>query len=141
MRWMVDLNILLDVFQQREPFYRASARALSRVFQGEAEACLASHLVTTLHYLLRKQSDLVRANDVLDWVLGNFEIVPQDGSTFLQARSLTFSDFEDAALASAAVQAGCDLIVTRNVRDFSGSPVPALTPEELLVFLTLKKCD
>ncbi len=25
MKWMVDLNVVLDVLQQREPFYSASA--------------------------------------------------------------------------------------------------------------------
>ena len=55
--------------------------------------------------------------------------------TFVRARSLSFTDFEDAALASAAEAAGCTQIVTRNVADFARSPVPALTPEELLAML------
>lgn len=63
------------------------------------------------------------------------EIVPEGKPKFLQARSLTFSDFEDAVVASAAQLAGCERIVTRNVADFAGSPVPAVTPEELLADL------
>ena len=43
------------------------------------------------------------------------------------------TDFEDAALASAAEAAGCELIITRNVADFGSSPVPAVTPEEFLL--------
>ncbi|MCP3959966.1 MAG: hypothetical protein GY719_19140 [bacterium] len=55
--------------------------------------------------------------------------------TFVRARSLSFTDFEDAALASAAEAAGCTQIVSRNVADFAGSPISALTPEELLAVL------
>ena len=42
------------------------------------------------------------------------------------------SDFEDAMVAAAAVSAGCDVIVTRNAGHFTGSPVPAVSPEEFV---------
>ena len=47
MKWMFDLNVLLDVIQQREPFYSASARALSQILRGEVTGCLAGHALTT----------------------------------------------------------------------------------------------
>jgi hypothetical protein len=31
---MLDLNVLLDVAQRREPFYAASAKVLSQVVEG-----------------------------------------------------------------------------------------------------------
>jgi hypothetical protein len=34
-----------------------------------------------------------------------------------------------------AVQARLDAIVTRNPKDFAGSPIPVLTPTELLALL------
>ncbi len=132
MKWMLDLNVVLDVLQQREPFYRASAEILSKVIQGEASGCLPAHAVTTIHYIVRRYVDRKSAGDAIDWLLRNLEVVPQDRAVFVRARGLAFSDFEDAALASAAQLAGCDHIVTRNVADFANSPVPALTPEELL---------
>ncbi|HVT15131.1 MAG TPA: hypothetical protein VHQ90_02980, partial [Thermoanaerobaculia bacterium] len=49
---MVDLNVLLDVVQRREPFYAASAAVLSRVIEGPDLACLPSHALTTLHYIV-----------------------------------------------------------------------------------------
>jgi len=41
-------------------------------------------------------------------------------------------DFEDALQAAAALACGAQLIVTRNERDFKGSPVAALNPEAFL---------
>ncbi len=135
MKWMVDLNVVLDVLQQREPFYGASARILSRIVKGEASGCLPAHAVTTIHYIARRHTGLEAANDAIDWLLANMEVEPQGKGTFVRARSLSFKDFEDAAVASAAEAAGCSQIVTRNVADFAESPVPALTPEELLAML------
>ncbi len=135
MKWMVDLNVVLDVLQQRQPFYQASARVLSKIVKGEASGCLPAHAVTTIHYIVRRHVDLKAADDAIDWLLANLEVEPQGRGTFVRARSLSFKDFEDAALASAAEAAGCSQIVTRNVADFASSPVPALTPEELLTML------
>jgi len=50
----------------------------------------------------------------------------------MRAQTLGWSDFEDAVVAAAAESSGCEVIVTRNVRDFRDSPVPAVTPEEYL---------
>jgi predicted nucleic acid-binding protein len=133
MKVMVDLNVLLDVAQRREPFYAASAAVLSRAVEGLDLACVPSHVLTTLHYIVAKYAGRDQADTVVDWVLAHLEIVPQDRPQFVRARSLRFEDFEDGALASAAEAAGCQWIVTRNVADFALSPVAAVTPEELLL--------
>ena len=130
MKVMLDLNVLLDVAQRREPFYAASAAVLSQAVEGSTVACLPGHALTTLHYIVAKNAGQEPAGVLVDWVLAHLEIVPQDRVQFIRARSLRFNDFEDAALASAAEAAGCDLIVTRNVADFISSPVPSVTPEE-----------
>jgi len=130
---MLDLNVLLDVVQKREPFYAASAMVLSQAVEEPGTSCLPGHALTTLHYIVAKYSGREPANTLVDWVLANLEIVPQDRAQFVRARNLRFDDFEDAALASAAEAAGCKLILTRNVVDFGASPVPAVTPEEFLL--------
>jgi hypothetical protein len=50
-------------------------------------------------------------------------------------------DFEDSVVAAVAAAAGCDYIVTRNVRDFTGSPVLAVTPAEFLKVLPASPAD
>ncbi|HEV2851763.1 MAG TPA: PIN domain-containing protein [Thermoanaerobaculia bacterium] len=130
---MLDLNVLLDVVQRRESFYFASATVLSKVVETEEIGCLPGHALTTLHYIVRKSAGKERADELIDWLLTHFEVVPQDKLQFTRARTLAMPDFEDAALATAAEAAGCDLVLTRNVADFTESPVRAMTPEEFLV--------
>ena len=45
------------------------------------------------------------------------------------------SDFEDNLHIAFAVEARLEAIVTRNPKDFAGSPIPILTPGELLALL------
>lgn len=48
MKVMLDINVLLDVAQGREPFYGASVGVLSMLLRGEAMACIPGHAVTSL---------------------------------------------------------------------------------------------
>ncbi|MCK2097680.1 PIN domain-containing protein [Thauera aromatica] len=49
---LVDLNVVLDVFQAREPYYAASAAVLDRVVCKQVEACVSAHAVTTIQFRL-----------------------------------------------------------------------------------------
>ena len=42
------------------------------------------------------------------------------------------SDFEDAVVDTIAARTGASYILTRNVKDYSNSNVPAITPREFL---------
>lgn len=130
---LVDLNVLLDVVQRREPYYRASAAVLEDIVNERVVGALSAHAVTTLHYIVGRYQLRAVADSVVDWVLRYFAIASVGREELLRARALTFGDFEDAVVAAAAESAGCLSIVTRNVKDFSASPVEALTPEEYLL--------
>jgi hypothetical protein len=51
---LFDLNIILDVLQERQDFYDFSARLLAYAETGTIQGWLAAHSVTTLYYLIAK---------------------------------------------------------------------------------------
>jgi predicted nucleic acid-binding protein len=132
---LVDLNVLLDVIQRREPHYPASAAVLDEVVREHVQAVLPAHVFTTLHYLVGRHQSITVAHEAVDWLLAHFDVVSVGREEFVRARALGWRDFEDGVVAAAAEFSGCAQIVTRNVRDFVGSSVPAVTPEEFLVML------
>ena len=135
MKVTVDLNVLLDVAQNRLPHYHASEEVVHRVRRGEFAAVLPGHALTTLHYILEKYSGTALANQTLDGLLADFAIHPVDKANFQRARQLPLSDFADAVVAVTAEVTRSDFIVTRNVADFVGSSVPAITPIDFLEHL------
>lgn len=135
MKVTVDLNGLLDVAQNRLPHYHASEEVVHRVRRGEFAAVLPGHALTTLHYILEKYSGTALASQTLDGLLADFAIHPVDKANFQRARQLPLSDFEDAVVAVTAEVTRSDFIVTRNVADFVGSSVPAITPIDFLEHL------
>jgi predicted nucleic acid-binding protein len=135
MKVMFDLNIVLDVVQRREPHYRLSAAALSRVVQGDAQGVFPCHGVSKVHYLVSHYADKARADELVDWLSNRFEIGTAGRQEFMRARGLLLADFEDAVACAIAEACGCDGILTRNLGDFTRSPVRSLSPEEFLIDL------
>jgi predicted nucleic acid-binding protein len=129
---LIDLNVLLDVIQNREPHVVASAEVLSRAVSGEFQAGVASHAVTTFFYVVRKGAGDVAGRQAVEWLLKNLAIVGSDQSDFQQALTLNMPDFEDAVLSCVAARTGCDFIVSRNEADFASSPVSCLNPATFL---------
>jgi predicted nucleic acid-binding protein len=106
MKVTVDLNVLLDVAQNRLPHYHASEEVLHRVRRGEFAAVLPGYALTTLHYILEKYSGTALANQTLDGLLADFAIHPVDKANFQRACQLPLSDFEDAVVAVTAEATG-----------------------------------
>jgi hypothetical protein len=134
---VVDINVLLDVFQTRQPHYDASARVLSMVCEGRLKGILLAHGVTTLFYLIAKNGTRSDAMGAVDRVLSFFEVRCLDRNGWRMARSLAMADFEDAVVASLALGAGAALIITRNVSDFVNAPIQAVSPANFLSGLSV----
>ena len=131
MKLMLDLNVILDVVQKRQPHYPASAEILNIALKSNV-GVVPSHAITTVHYLVSKHADKATANDLLDWLLQNFSIAATSKETFLLARQSNMPDFEDAVVSASAQEQNCHFIITRNRKDFLNSKIQALTPAEFL---------
>lgn len=129
---VVDINVMLDVFQKRQPHYDASAGVMNLVLGGTLKGVCPSHALTTLYYLARRHGTQAEAESAIDRVLQHFEIVSLDHIDWQKVRQLPFADFEDAAVSVTADKAGAAFIVTRNEADFAQSLVPAIAPSAFL---------
>ena len=127
MRLLLDINILLDVAFQR-PGEPASSQVIARCGR-EHEAWLAWHSVATLAYLIERQHSAAQARDFVRGLLVWADVAVTQRSDAQQALDWPMPDYEDALQAAAAVACGAQIVITRNVRDFKGSPVVAMTPE------------
>ncbi len=130
MRLLLDVNVLLDVVFQR-PGEPASTKLIGQCGVGH-EAWVAWHTLATMAYLIERQLSAAEARRLIEGLLEWAQVAPTTRADAVQAIALPMPDFEDALQAAAAMACGAQVIVTRNVRDFKGSPVPAMTPEAFL---------
>jgi predicted nucleic acid-binding protein len=132
---LVDTNVVLDAALARHPWVMDAARLVQEIESANVVAYIAGHTVTTVYYILRKQLGAQGAAFGVSTMLRLFEVVPVEKPDFYQASMLGIADYEDAVQAVCASKIGADFIVTRNEKDFEGSPVPAWTPSKVLALL------
>lgn len=132
MKLMLDANILLDVLQNRQPHVRASSLIWKICECGQATGYVSSLSFANLVYIMRKELDPASIEDVYRKLSLLFSWADLTQSDLSRAAALRWNDFEDALQAVMARRLGADYIITRNVSDYKNSPVPAITPEELL---------
>ena len=133
---LVDINVILDVLQKREPFYGASAGLLAALERGTADGYVAAHSITTLFYLLQKGKSSSEARATITSLLQIFKIVPVDQETIERALNLEFRDFEDAVQMVSALRNKVDFLITRNVKDYQPALLPVLQPVDFLETLS-----
>jgi predicted nucleic acid-binding protein len=130
-----DLNIILDVLQNREPFYEASAQLLAYAETGKIQGFIAPHSLTTLFYLVSKDQSAAKARATITNLLQFLSVAKIDQSTIEQAMSLAYRDFEDAVQMIAAVQCKADYFITRNPKDFQPPMLTVIQPIELIALI------
>jgi predicted nucleic acid-binding protein len=128
----IDTNILLDVLEKRVPHQVDSEQVLVRCDQLQEPVFIAWHGLATAFYIYSRKVGEAAAHLALGQLLGSVSVAYTGQREAMRAFQLPISDLEDAMQAAAADACGADCIVTRNTRDFTGSPVPVLTPQEFL---------
>ena len=134
-RVLVDLNVIIDVLQNRQPFYEDSAGLVDAVARQEVVGWLAAHSVTTLYYVISRARDREAAVQAVTSLLESFTIARVDDTVIRKALSLGWRDFEDAVQMAAADAEGVDYLITRNIKDFQSGAVPVIQPAAFLALL------
>jgi predicted nucleic acid-binding protein len=132
---LLDANVILDLLQRREPFFRDAADLLAAAESGRYRGLVAAHTVTTLFYLMAKHASPAAARVHVSELLRVVGVAGVDHAVLQQALALPYADLEDGAQMAAAEQAGADYVVTRDRSLYAAGPLPALTPAEMLALL------
>jgi len=135
MKLYFDTNIIIDILKYREPFFENSNKIFMLAAEEKIEGIVGTNAITDIYYLIRKQ--YADTETAVKYIFDILEIIkPVDTlvDDVFSAAELGFADFEDAVIAAVARREKADYIITRNTKDYSKSPVPAITPAE---FLTL----
>jgi predicted nucleic-acid-binding protein len=126
---LVDLNVILDVLLKRTEYQSSQIVLESSLYT----IFISGHIVTTFAYLLENAKvprEEIKRN--IDWLLNTFVVVATTDEVLGNALKSDIADFEDAVIEQAALSCEAESIITRNVKDFAESTIPAVTPEEFI---------
>ncbi len=128
----LDTNIVIDLLGEREPFYESAAKIVTLADKGKVQIIVSALTYTTVCYLLSRYE----SNKVVKEKMRKFKVIAEtsDLTDKIIDKGLEskFSDFEDSLQYYCAVESECNLIITRNGKDFKESEIPVLSPDEYL---------
>ena len=129
---LIDANVILDVLANRADFVRDSAMVWKLCETERAKGYVSALTFANVAYILRKELDPEKLGEVYRKLSLIFKFTDLSVADLTRAAEMNWKDFEDAVQSATADRIHADYIITRNVRDFSGSKMTAFTPSELL---------
>lgn len=130
----IDTNIVLDLLEKREEFYKEAQILFSNADQLTKINIFVSALtIANTYYILRKYY----TNEIVKGIVAKFkilvEVLPINDKIIELALLSDFKDFEDALQYYTAIENNMDVIITRNKKDFNLSELPVFTAKEFLI--------
>ena len=125
---------MLDLLGKRTPFFDSIAKIATLAEQEKFILVVSALSYSTANYVLEKYE----SHDVVMSNLRKFKIVSTISNlnelVVGKALNSDFEDFEDALQYFCALQLKCDVLLTRNAKDFKNSAIPVMTADEFLKF-------
>src|SRR5689334_14770400 len=126
----VDTDVILDFLGDRKPFSKSALRLFILAEQKKIILYTSSNSVITAYYLLCKVTTEIHARELIAGLLDIIRIIPVSSKILSQAIKSDFKDFEDAVQHYSALTVDeIQLIITRNIKDYSKSKLPVSGPE------------
>ena len=129
----IDTNIVIDLLSRRMPFYDGAANLFSMADKKLFEISISSLTIANTSYTLLRQMDSNKAKSILRKIGLIVNILPLDDKIVgLALNDDSFSDFENGLQYFTAIENNQDIIITRNLKDFKNSKLPAMTASQFL---------
>ena len=129
----IDTNVMLDLLGERMPFYNSVAKIATLADKGQIILIASALSYATVSYFLAKFENAEKAKVKLR----KFKIISQicDLTEIIIEKGLNsnFTDFEDSLQYFSALSSNCEILITRNGKDFRESQIPIMTAEEYLM--------
>jgi predicted nucleic acid-binding protein len=136
-RVLIDTDVILDFFFDREPYSENAAKLLSLCEKGIITGYVTPVIISNVYYILNiyAKHDVVLSK--LKKLLLILEVLSIDKKAVILALNSEFKDFEDALQNyTAKVDGKIEVIITRNVKDYKKSDIAVFNPVEFLNLLT-----
>ena len=129
---LCDINVILDIFLKRDPYYVPAARLFTLIEEKKLQGYLSAQSFPTMFYILSKELKREKAMRVLEKLRIVFRVAAVDEKVIDLSLASSFKDFEDAVQYYSAIHVRADYLIARNKADYRADRLPIMTPEEFL---------
>lgn len=131
-RLFLDTNIMLDFLGERVPFYDSIAKVVTLADKGQISIIVSALSYSTVSYFLTKFENKETTKEKLRKFKIISEIADLNEQIIEKGLNANFRDFENSLQYFSAISSDCNILITRNGKDFRNSSIPVMTAEEYL---------
>ena len=125
----LDTNFIIDYFIRED--YNGVSEQLLAMGRNNLKFYISYLTVANFAYIVRKMpKDVVTS--MIQRICETFKIIRNTKEQIERNVILNPSDFEDGLQYQAAMDGGCDCIISRNQKDFKFSEIPVMDASEFL---------
>jgi predicted nucleic acid-binding protein len=128
----LDSDVLLDWLLKSEPFSSFTQTLVNESITRHFKVSTSALIIANINYILSNRTSVSNARQNIKMLINLINILPFEGDIINLALASTFADFEDSIQYHIALKYNCDVIITRNIKDYKRSTIPVLTAEQLL---------
>jgi len=128
----LDTNIVIDFLGERESFYNTSAKIMTLADKKKIKILTSPTSISNTYYLLSKYENAKTALEKIQKFKVLCSISIMNDEVIEKAITSDFKYFEDAMQYFSALASDCDLIITRNEKDFKNALIPVMNAESYL---------
>jgi len=132
MKAYVDSDVLLDVLLGRDAFVCESSQILDLCESREIIGCTTVLAIANIYYILNRY-DAKNTQKAIKLLREIFKVLPVFDHEIGRSLDSRFKDFEDGVQNFTAENNDCDLIITRNKKDYAYSRLKVVTPHGYLL--------
>jgi predicted nucleic acid-binding protein len=136
MKVLIDTDVVLDLLLDRQPFVQEAMELWEANRLGRFEGYITSIVPINVFYIIRKLQDIKAARKAVSRLLAAFQVCLVDHSALQIALTLPFTDYEDAVQHASAEANQIEIIVTRNLKDYSNATLTVFVPADFLKHLS-----
>ncbi|WP_397447027.1 type II toxin-antitoxin system VapC family toxin [Polaribacter sp. R77954] len=134
MHIFLDTNIVIDLLSKRPPFFKDAQILFSSAKDKNLVFYISSLTFANANYVISKGNSINEIRTILRNLRLLLKIVHlTDEIINLALNDFTFPDFEDGLQYYSALEANCDYIITRDLKDFKNSKLPVMTAKSFII--------
>jgi predicted nucleic acid-binding protein len=130
---LLDTNIVIDLLAKREPFYQEAAKLFTLADRKVLNLFVSALSFANVNYVLLRQRKPEEAKLILRKLKLLVGVLSLDEKIIsLSLNDNDFKDYEDSLQYYSALENDIDVIISRNLKDFQNSKIPAMTAEQFI---------
>ena len=143
MRIYIDTNVIIDLLAKREPFYTDAYDLFLQIAErNDLIAYTSVKSIMDIYYILNRYiHDRFESGRHIVDLIRLLYVADSTDIDLLKSFSGTSNDLEDNLIIEMASRLDLDYIISRNLKDFRNSKVPAISPSDCLKVLSLPELE